>query len=155
MTIILNLADVPRVDAAELDMPMRLLVGKGQGLALLKGLTEREIRELENEIWSGFEGSDEARLAVALRFRALLDVFASRRLKGLLIERGFRLIAAAIQEASRLPLNTRFGFNAHKLFDGPRCRHRSAGRACRAASPQDGCLVRSSYQLRQHAALSL
>ena len=116
MTIILNLADVPRVDAAELDMPMRLLVGKGQGLALLKGLTDREIRELENEIWSGFEGSDEARLAVALRFRALLDVFASRRLKGLLIERGFRLIAAAIQEASRLPLNTRFGFNAHKLF---------------------------------------
>ena len=116
MTVILNLADVPRVDAAELDMPMRLLIGKGQGLALLKGLTEREIRDLENEIWSGFEGSDEARLAVALRFRALLDVFASRRLKGLLLERGFRLIAAAIREASRQPLNTRFGFNAQKLL---------------------------------------
>ena len=139
MTIILNLADVPRVDAAELDMPMRLLVGKGQGLALLKGLTDHEIRELENEIWSGFEGSDEARLAVALRFRALLDVFASRRLKGLLIERGFRLIAAAIQEASRLPLNAR-----------------SAGCSrCRAASPQDGCLVRNSYQPNAPAALSL
>jgi hypothetical protein len=116
MTVILNLADVPRVDAAQLDMPMRLLVGKGQGLALLKGLSEREIRELENEIWSGFKGSDEARLAVALRFRALLDVFTSRRLKGLLVERGFKLIAAAIREASRLPLNTRFGFNAQKLF---------------------------------------
>ena len=116
MTIILNLADVPRVDAAELDIPMRLLIGKGQGLALLKGLTEREIRDLENEIWTGFEGSDEARLAVALRFRALLDVFASRRLKGLLLERGFRLIAAAIREASRQPLNTRFGFNAQRLL---------------------------------------
>jgi len=116
MTVILNLADVPRVDAAELDIPMRLLIGKGQGLALLKGLTEREIRDLENEIWTGFEGSDEARLAVALRFRALLDVFASRRLKGLLLERGFRLIAAAISEASRQPLNTRFGFNAQRLL---------------------------------------
>jgi hypothetical protein len=116
MTVILNLADVPRVDAAELDIPMRLLIGKGQGLALLKGLTEREIRDLENEIWTGFEGSDEARLAVALRFRALLDVFASRRLKGLLLERGFRLIAAAIREASRQPLNTRFGFNAQRLL---------------------------------------
>ena len=46
MTVILNLADVPKVDAAELDIPMRLLIGKGQGLALLKGLTEREIRDL-------------------------------------------------------------------------------------------------------------
>jgi hypothetical protein len=99
MTIILNLADVPRVDAAELDMPMRLLVGKGRGLALLKGLTDREIRKLENEIWSGFEGSDEARLAVALRFRALLDVFTSRPLKGLRIDRGVRLKPAAVQEA--------------------------------------------------------
>jgi hypothetical protein len=116
MTVILNLADVPKVDAAELDMPMRLLIEKGQGLALLKGLTEREIRDLEHEIWTGFKGSDEARLAVALRFRALLDVFASRRLKGLLLERSFRLIAAAIGEASRQPLNTRFGFNAQRLL---------------------------------------
>jgi hypothetical protein len=116
MTVILNLADVPKVDAAELDMPMRLLIEKGQGLALLKGLGEREIRGLEHEIWAGFKGSDEARLAVALRFRALLDVFASRRLKGLLLERSFRLIAAAIGEASRQPLNTRFGFNAQRLL---------------------------------------
>jgi hypothetical protein len=34
----------------------------------------------------------------------------------LLLERGFRLIAAAIREASRQPLNTRFGFNAQRLL---------------------------------------
>ncbi len=116
MTVLLNLADVPKVDASELDMPMRMLIDKGQGLALLKGLSEREIRELEDDIWADFEGSDEARLAVALRFRALLDVYAARRLKGLILDHGFKLIAAAIKEASQQPLNTRFGFNAQKLL---------------------------------------
>jgi len=116
VTVLLNLADVPKVDASELDMPMRMLIEKGQGLALLKGLSEREIRELEDDIWADFEGSDEARVAVALRFRALLDVFAARRLKGLLVDRGFKLIVAAIKEASELPLNMRFGFNAQKLL---------------------------------------
>jgi hypothetical protein len=116
VTVLVNLADVPKVDASELDMPMRMLIEKGQGLALLKGLSEREIRELEDDIWADFEGSDEARVAVALRFRALLDVFAARRLKGLLVDRGFKLIAAAIKEASELPLNMRFGFNAQKLL---------------------------------------
>jgi hypothetical protein len=116
VTVLVNLADVPKVDASELDMPMRMLIEKGQGLALLKGLSEREIRELEDDIWADFEGSDEARVAVALRFRALLDVFAARRLKGLLVDRGFKLIVAAIKEASELPLNMRFGFNAQKLL---------------------------------------
>ena len=44
----MNLADVPKVAASELDMPMRLLIANGQGLALLKGLKEKEIRDLEN-----------------------------------------------------------------------------------------------------------
>jgi hypothetical protein len=116
MTATLNLADVPQVAASDLDLPMQFLIANGQGLALLKGLTEKEIRHLENHIWSVYEGSAERRLAVALRFRALLDVFASRRLKQLLIERGFKVVAAAIAQASEQRLNARFGFSAQKLF---------------------------------------
>jgi hypothetical protein len=112
----LDLADVPSVRASELRLPMQLLIERGQGLALIKGLSEREIRELEDEIWARFEGDNKARLALALRFRALLDVFAYRRLKRLLLERGFKLITAAIEEAARQPLNVRFGFNAQKLL---------------------------------------
>lgn len=111
-----NRADVPIVEAYQLDVPMRMLIANGQGLALLRGLSEHEIRALEDALWQTFKGTEEARLAVALRFRALLEVFAARRLKGMLIERGLRLIAAAISEAARLPLNTRFGFNAQKLL---------------------------------------
>ena len=116
MTINFKLSDVPAVDAAELGAAMRMLIEKGQGLALLKGLSEGEFRDLEDELWTQFEGSNEARVAVALRLRALIGVFGSRRLKSLLLERGFRLIAAAVREAARLPLNTRFGFNGQKLL---------------------------------------
>jgi hypothetical protein len=112
----LNLADVPQIAASDLDRAMQLLIARGQGLALLKGLTEQEIRKLEDDIWLEFDGDAEVRLAVALRFRALLAVFTARRLKDLLLERGFKVIAAAIVEAARQRLNTRFGFNAQRLL---------------------------------------
>ena len=112
MTTILNLADVPIVAASELYDPMRRLIAQGHGLALMRGLTEDRIRALEDEIWLDFEGSAETRLAVALRFRALLAVFANRRLKDVLLTNGFKAIAAAVMEASKQRLNTRFGFKA-------------------------------------------
>ena len=115
MNAYLNLADVPKVDAAALGIPMRKLIDRGQGLALLRGLDEAGIRALESEIWADFAGTAEVRLAVALRFRALLQVFSARRLKGLLLERGFRVIAAAINEAAEQPLNARYGFKAQSL----------------------------------------
>ena len=113
-----NLADVPVVEASKLDDVVQMLVEDGQGLVLLRGLKEEEIRRIEAGLWADFQGHDEARLAVALRFRALLDVFASRRLKALFLDRGFRLLAAAAREASRRPLNIRFGFNAQQLLLG-------------------------------------
>jgi hypothetical protein len=112
----LNLADVSQVSASDLNLPMRMLIAQGQGLAFLKGLTEQEIRKLEDDIWNEFDGNTDARLAVALRFRALLAAFAARRLKDLLLERGFKVIAAAIAIAARQPLNTRFGFSTQKLL---------------------------------------
>ncbi len=111
-----NLADVPVVEASRLDGVMQMLVEDGQGLALLRGLKEEEIRLIEDGLWADFRGNDEARLAVALRFRALLEVFANRRLKALFLDRGFRLLTAVAREASRRPLNIRFGFNAQQLL---------------------------------------
>lgn len=115
MTFNLDIADVPAVDARQLGQTIQMLIAKGQGLALLKGLSEKEIRSLEADLWGSFEGSSEARLAVALRFRALLQVFAARRLKDLLLNRGFRAISAAIEEAASQRLNVRFGLNVQKL----------------------------------------
>jgi hypothetical protein len=95
---------------------MQTLIANGQGLALLKGLNERELRKLEDSLWSDFKSDADIRVAVALRFRALVDVFAARRLKDMLLERGFKVIAAAIAAASEQRLNTRFGFNAQRLL---------------------------------------
>lgn len=50
MTIQFKLSDVPTVDAAELGAAMRLLIENERGLALLKGLSEGEFRDLENEL---------------------------------------------------------------------------------------------------------
>lgn len=111
----IDLADVPVVNALELHVLMDLLRSSGQGLALLRGLNENDIRVIEDRLWSAFDCPNARRLAIALRFRALLAVFASRRLKALLLERGFRIMALAVREAARRPLNVRYGFNA-QLF---------------------------------------
>jgi hypothetical protein len=112
----LNLADVPVVNASDLGFVIQLLIDGGQGLALLRGMHESEIRDVENRLWAEFHGSSDCRLAVALRFRALLSAFTSRRLKALFLERGFRILMAAAQEAASRPLNVRFGFNSQRML---------------------------------------
>lgn len=113
-----DLSDVPVVEASDLAFVIDLLRERGQGLALLRGLREDEIREIEDEIWMAFDDARKgtARLAVALRFRALLTAFSGRRLKALFLERGFRLLALAAQDAAARPLNVRFGFNTQQML---------------------------------------
>lgn len=115
MTSLIDPNDVPPVAAADLLVPMRRAIANGQGLALLHGMSEAAIRDLETHVWAHFNDDPETRLAVALRFRALLDVFAARRLKDLFLLNGFKLIARAVAEASSQRLNTDFGFNRQKF----------------------------------------
>lgn len=115
MTVIVNAADVPTVSGDDLYQPMRWLIESGQGLALLNGMTAAELAALDDQIWSRFEGADEVRIAVALRFRALITVFAARRLRDLLLARGFKVIRAAIEAAARERLNTHLGFKSQRL----------------------------------------
>jgi hypothetical protein len=115
MTRSIDSCDVPAVGLHDLYMPMRLLINEGRGLALLNGLSEADIRATECQIWAYFADAPEKRVAVALRFRALLDVFAKRRLKQEFLNQGFKLIARAVAEASTQRLNTHFGFSAQKF----------------------------------------
>ncbi len=110
-----DLADVPPVTIAELTLPMRIAIAHGHGLALYKGLTEGEIRAIESDLWAQLSDQPDTRLAVALRFRALIDVFATRRLKQLFLMTGFKLIARAMAEAATQRINADFGFSAHKF----------------------------------------
>jgi hypothetical protein len=116
MTARLDPTDVPQVAVSDLNRPMQILIANGQGLALLKGMSERELRALEDSLWSEFQGDADTRLAVALRFRALVNAFAARRLRDLLLARGFKVMTAAIAAASEQRLNTRFGLSTQKLL---------------------------------------
>ncbi|MBK9078150.1 MAG: hypothetical protein IPL91_02970 [Hyphomicrobium sp.] len=115
ITTTIDRCDVPAVSLHDLYAPMRRLISQGRGLALLNGLSEVEIRDVESQIWADFADQPEMRLAVALRFRALLDVFSTRRLRHEFLNQGFKLIARAVAEASTQRLNTRFGFSAQKF----------------------------------------
>ncbi|NOT71637.1 MAG: hypothetical protein HOP09_10260 [Hyphomicrobium sp.] len=116
MTMSIDCNDVPGVGMHDLYMPMRHLISEGRGLALLNGLSEADIRTLECQIWADFSDQPELRVAIALRFRALLDVFAARRLRAEFLNQGFKVIARAVAEASTQRLNTRFGFNVQKFI---------------------------------------
>lgn len=111
----IDLADVPPVTPADLTLPMRIAIAHGHGLALYKGLSENQIRAIETDLWAQLSHAPEIRLAVAVRFRALLDVFATRRLKQLFLKTGFKLIARALAEAATQRINADVGFSAHKF----------------------------------------
>jgi hypothetical protein len=115
MSASIDCSDVPHVGIHDLYMPMRHLIEQGRGLAMLNGLSEADIRVVESQIWAHFDGQSDVRLAVALRFRALLKVFATRRLRQEFLHQGFKLIARAVAEASTQRLNTRFGFSAQRF----------------------------------------
>jgi hypothetical protein len=54
-------------------------------------------------------------VATLVRFRCLIKMFSSRRLRELLMRTGFNLIAPAVQVAARMRLNADLGFNLVKF----------------------------------------
>lgn len=111
MTALIDVTDIPAVSERQLMMPLQLLIVRGRGLALLDGLDETTLAEVEDYVWRHLEGGRETKLSVVLRFRALVEVFGARRLKALFLDTGFALLAPAIATAAGLRLNARRGFS--------------------------------------------
>jgi hypothetical protein len=109
----LNLSDVALVNPAELLRPMQYLIDTGRGLAMLRGVSPAELREIDQAVWSKLDPRE--RVAVLVRFRCLIRVFGARRLADLLLHTGHNLIAPAVHVAARMRLNADYGFNAHKF----------------------------------------
>ena len=111
----LNLTDVALVNPSDLGMVMQYMVKSGRGLAMLRGVTEAELREIENALWDELSDDPPQRVATMVRFRCLIAVFRARRLRDLLMHTGYRLIAPAVQVAARMRLNAELGFNPVKF----------------------------------------
>lgn len=116
MTAVADLSDIAPVTIEELSVPMHYLIQTGRGLAMLRGLSEADLREVETMIWSHEGIAAQRRMAVAVRFRSFIAAFAARRLQQLLLERGFPLIAPAIAAAASLRLNQKWGFNPQRFL---------------------------------------
>jgi hypothetical protein len=111
----LDTSDVPAVPADQLAMAMRVMIDSGRGLVLLRGASSDELLALEQAIWHRLDGDLVRRRAVLVRFQHLIEVFSARRLRSLMLRRGYNLIAPALLVASSMRLNTKWGFSAHKF----------------------------------------
>ena len=110
-----NLSDVPLVDPQALAQPMQHMIDTGRGLAMLRGISKAEMREVDCALWDELGADPVQRLAVLMRFRCLIRVFGARRLADLLLNNGYSLIAPAVHVAARMRLNADLGFNPLKF----------------------------------------
>jgi hypothetical protein len=111
----LDISDVPLVPATDLALAMRFMIDSGRGLVMMRGLSKTDMQDLEDALWDQIEGDTIHRRAVLLRFQHLVDVFSARRLRDQLMQRGFRMIAPAIQLAAGMRLNAKWGFSPYKF----------------------------------------
>ncbi|MGZ5851561.1 MAG: hypothetical protein ACXWJH_03195 [Hyphomicrobium sp.] len=111
-----DLTDVPAIASADLAAAMQALIADGRGLVLLRGLEDADLDTVQAELKRRFHADPQTALAVFVRFRHLAEVFSARRLKELMLERGFALIGPAIAIAASLRLNANRGFNPQKFL---------------------------------------
>jgi hypothetical protein len=110
-----NLSDVPLVDPQAMALPMQYMIDTGRGLAMLRGISKEELREVDHALWGALGSDPVQRLAVLMRFRCLIRVFGARRLADMLLDNGYNLIAPAVHVAARMRLNADLGFNPLKF----------------------------------------
>jgi hypothetical protein len=115
MAMTWDLSDVPTVEADDLTAIMRALIEKGRGLVLLRGLEDEDLSTAQAEIKRRFHGEPQQAVAVFVRFRMLIEVFAARRLQDLMMDRGHALMAPAVAIAASLRLNANRGFNPQRF----------------------------------------
>ncbi|HJU31124.1 MAG TPA: hypothetical protein VJ740_06715 [Hyphomicrobiaceae bacterium] len=114
-TIPINPSDVALVEGRNLWLAMQYMIDTERGLAMLRGITEAELREVDRALWDALGTDPAERVAVLVRFRAMIKVFAARRLSNLLLNTGHHLLAPAVQVAARMRLNAGLGFNPVKF----------------------------------------
>jgi hypothetical protein len=115
MSASLDRCDVAPISAEALDIPMQHMIAAGRGLVLLRGIADRELRDVEHAVWDKIEGSSAEKVATLLRFRCLVAVFKCSRLQELFLRRGLALFAPAIAVAAEMRLNVQYGFNPVKF----------------------------------------
>lgn len=111
MAMTWDLTDVPAIATADLAAAMQALIDNERGLVLLRGLADEDLDTVQAELQRRFHGEPQRALAAFVRFRHMVEVFSARRLKEMMLDRGYGLMAPAIAIAASLRLNANRGFN--------------------------------------------
>ena len=111
-----NLTDIPATEADDLAAAMRVLLEAGRGLVLLRGATETDLDMARVALQKRYHADPQRAAAAFVRFRHLIEVFGARRLKDLMLDKGYPLIAPAIAAAASLRLNANRGFNPQQFL---------------------------------------
>ena len=111
-----DLSDVPAVAPTDLAAAMRVLIDNERGLVLLRGLSDGDLSLVQSELHRLFQSEPQRALAVFVRLRTMVEVFSARRLKDVMLDRGYAVLAPAIAIAASLRLNANRGFNPQRFM---------------------------------------
>lgn len=111
-----HLTDIPAVDAGDLAAAMRALIENGRGLVLLNGAAPTDLDTARAAMQSRHHAAPQRALASFIRFRHLIEVFGARRLKDMLLGKGYAVMAPAIAVAATQRLNANRGFNPQSFL---------------------------------------
>lgn len=111
----IDLTDVVLVSPHDMATAMQYFIDAGRGLLLLNGATPQDLRAMERAVWDKLDEDPVQKVATLMRFRCLVEVFAAPRLKAVLLNKGFNLLAPALHVAASQRLNAERGFNPVKF----------------------------------------
>lgn len=112
----IDLSDLPQAHPQTLALAMRLLVEDGRALVLLSGAEADDRARIEARFWERFDGPTADGVVALLRLWSLVEVFQARRLRALLLDRGYALLADAAREAAVQRMNVDWGFNPQRML---------------------------------------
>lgn len=112
----IDLTDLPMANPDTLALAMRLLIEDGRALILLRGATQEDRSRIEERFWQRFDGPTGDGVVALVRLWSLVDVFKAARLRALLLDRGYALLADAARAAARQRINMTWGFNPQRML---------------------------------------
>lgn len=133
-----DFTDLPRTAPETLALAMRLLIEDGRALILLRGASQDDRKRLEQRFWGRYDGETSEGVAALIRLWSLVEVFQSRRIRALFLDRGYALIADAVRIASEQRLNITWGFNPQRMLIALAEMQPQVHRAVRASSQHGG-----------------
>jgi len=116
MTAAIDLTDLPKAKPETLALAMRLLIEDGRSLILLRGASPEDRSRLEQRFWDTFDGPTAEGAVALIRLWSLVDVFKAARLRELLMDRGYSLLADAARAAAGQRINMAWGFNPQRML---------------------------------------